>query len=578
MRKPALEFAPGPGLSALLLAVPLVPLVLLPLHRVAGSPAAAAPGSAELPRAALAAPVAPELPRTILDTTYDEPATVVAVPPDGDLQAALDAAPRNTTLVLASGATYSGNFVLRDKPGTGPIYIRSSDVDSLPAPGQRISPADAPNMAKIVSPNLQPAISTEQGADGWRIALVEVTATHANPDVTHNGLIIFGSDVETDVTRQPTDLTVDRALVRGTPTGGFRRGITINSARTAVIDSEVSNIHEQGADNQAICGWNGPGPFKVVNNRLVGATENLMFGGARAFIDNLVPSDIQIENNYFFKPLSWKVGHPDFAGIPWSIKNLFELKNAQRVLVRGNVFENNWQSGQSGHAVLFTPRGDGANNPWVVVQDVTFTLNIIRNSDSGFNISGTDDLGVSQQTKRISITNNILDGIAVREAREWPFRSYQVLNGVDSLVIDHNSSINIPFDSDGRLAQHIITFGDDPDVDNTNFVYTNNLSDRGANGVFGSGAGEGTSALEAYAPGYDFRRNIIASTEDIADGYPADNFFPPTLFDVGFADIVGGDYRLVPPSQFIGLGLDGKDVGADVVAVKQATARVLVGR
>ena len=68
----------------------------------------------------------------------------------------------------------------------------------------------------------------------------------------------------------------------------------MNSARTAVVDSYLSNLHEVGADSQAIAGWNGPGPFKIVNNYLEGAGENVMFGGADPRIPNLVPSDIEI--------------------------------------------------------------------------------------------------------------------------------------------------------------------------------------------------------------------------------------------------------------------------------------------
>ena len=41
-----------------------------------------------------------------------------------------------------------------------------------------------------------------------------------------------------------------------------------------------------------------------------------MFGGADPTIPNLVPSDIEIRDNYFFKPLSWKVGDPSLCGHP----------------------------------------------------------------------------------------------------------------------------------------------------------------------------------------------------------------------------------------------------------------------
>ena len=72
--------------------------------------------------------------------------------------------------------------------------------------------------------------------------------------------------------------------------------------------------------------------FSVV---LEGAGENFMLGGADPAIPNLVPSDIEFRRNHCFKPLTWRIGDPSYAGTRWSVKNLFELKNAQRALVDG---------------------------------------------------------------------------------------------------------------------------------------------------------------------------------------------------------------------------------------------------
>jgi hypothetical protein len=63
-------------------------------------------------------PDPPELPRELLRT--DRAATPVSgqaieVAPDGDLQAALDAALPGDEIVLSAGAVYTGNFVLPEK-------------------------------------------------------------------------------------------------------------------------------------------------------------------------------------------------------------------------------------------------------------------------------------------------------------------------------------------------------------------------------------------------------------------------------------------------------------------------------
>src|SRR5205807_148082 len=156
-----------------------------------------------------------------------------------------------------------------------------------------------------------------------------------------------------------------------TKSGSVRRAIMLNSARTAVVDSYVSDLHEAGADSQALAGWNGPGPFKIVNNYLEGAGENVMFGGVDPSITNLVPSDIEIRQNYIFKQPSWR-------GASWSVKNLLELKNAQRVLIDGNLLENNWANAQNGFGVLFTVRNQAGTAPWSTVRDVTFRNTIVR--------------------------------------------------------------------------------------------------------------------------------------------------------------------------------------------------------
>src|SRR5439155_16949746 len=132
-------------------------------------------------------------------------------------------------------------------------------------------------------------------------------------------------------------------------------------------------------DTQALCGWSGPGPFKIVNNFLSSAGENVNMGGPYASIPNLVPSDMEIRGNYFFKPLSWKVGDPSYAGIHWGVKNLFELKNGQRILFTGNMLQNNWIDAQNGFALLLTPYNTSGTNIWVTVSDITITGNTFIN-------------------------------------------------------------------------------------------------------------------------------------------------------------------------------------------------------
>src|SRR4029078_8565618 len=98
-------------------------------------------------------------------------------------------------------------------------------------------------------------------------------------------------------------------------------------------------IHHTGFDAQAICGWTGPGNYTITNNYLEATGENIMFGGDTPSITNLVPSNITITGNLFSKPMTWNQFDPAYGKVNYSIKNLFELKNAQTVLAEQNILD-----------------------------------------------------------------------------------------------------------------------------------------------------------------------------------------------------------------------------------------------
>src|SRR5207237_3154876 len=141
-----------------------------------------------------------------------------------------------------------------------------------------------------------------------------------------------GNTAQTSLAQVPHDLQLDQCYVHTWPDQSLKRGIALNSASTTIVNSYIAGFKVFGQDSQAICGWNGPGPYTIDNNFLEGAGENIMFGGAAAAIPNLIPSDIEIRNNLISKPLSWNPNDPTtYAGLHWSVKNLLELKHAQRV-------------------------------------------------------------------------------------------------------------------------------------------------------------------------------------------------------------------------------------------------------
>ncbi|MBI4438021.1 hypothetical protein HY631_03680, partial [Candidatus Uhrbacteria bacterium] len=483
-------------------------------------------------------------------------------------QTALNNAVPGDIISLQAGATFSGNFVLPNKAGSGWIVIRSSAPDSsLPPAGSRITPAYAGLMPKIISPNTAPAITTAMGAHHYRFIGVEISTTQSETSSTNYNLIwleyaVNGMSQQTSLSQAPTDIIFDRVYIHGTPTGNVRRGLFMNSARTAVIDSYLSDFHEIGADTQAILICNGPGPFKITNNYLEGAGENFMSGGCDPLIPNLVPSDMEIRANHFFKPLKWRLGDASYAGIHWSVKNLFELKNAQRVLIDGNLFEHNWADAQTGIAIQFTPRNQDGGAPWAVVQDVTFTNNIVRHSGSAVNLLGWDNINSSQQLKRALIKNNLFEDIS---SSNWGGSGhlFQLLNGTADVVIDHNTGLH-----SGNI---ILADG----AAHTGFVYQNNIMPHNLYGVIGTGTGVGSGTLSTYFPGSVFARNVVAGGSP--SSYPADNFFPASLNEVGFLNLSAGDYHLSLSSPYNNAGTDGQDIGVDFDALLLATQGVIDG-
>jgi hypothetical protein len=503
-------------------------------------------------------PTDPELPRVVLDTRYLPPSgTVRTVAAGGNLQAAIDAAQPGDILLLEAGATFTGNFTLPAKTGSEWIVIRSAAPDaSLPAAETRVTPAFSAVLPKLISPNTVSTLRAMPGAHHYRLIGIEITVVS---NITQNSEIVKlgdGSSAQNSLTQVPYDIILDRVYVHGHSSLNVGRCVAFNGGATAVIDSYLADCHAKGFDSQAIAGWNGPGPFKIVNNYLEGAGENIMFGGADPSIPNLTPSDIEIRRNHFTRPTSWK-------GV-WTVKNLFELKHAQRVLVEGNVFENTWPDAQDGFAINWKSVNQDGTAPWSVTRDVTFRRNWVRNVSGGITVAARPEANPAVRASRFKIVDNVFENVNVGMFAGHG-RLFQVLQGVDNVVIEHNTAFT---------PNVILMFDALPQA--TNFTFRNNLTTRGQYGVLGSDRGEGLSALAFYADsGYKFERNVLIGPGGGA-AYPADNSFPATIAAVGFVNAAAGNYRLGAGSRYKKAGSDGRDPGADIDAVDAATRDVVM--
>jgi hypothetical protein len=466
----------------------------------------------------------------------------VLVMPGANLQAALDAAAPGATLLLAQGATYKTNLALRNKVGTATITIRTIGLDDtvLP-PGVRLDPSvSAAKLAKLTCDDcFAPVLAADAGAHDYTFIGVEFAGSAAHPDRDVIQFGVIASAFVSAYADQPSNITFDRVYVHGDPVAGGHRGLLLDGKNMKLVNSHVGGFWEVGRDSQAVLLVQAAGPVLIENNFLEASGENFLTGGADPKIAGAVPSDITFRGNWVFKPLAWKAK-------PGMVKNLFELKNARRVLVEGNVFENNWADSQSGNAILFSVRNQDGTCPWCTVQDVLFQNNVLKNGGNfALNVAGTDNNHPSAVMSNVKVLNNLFD------AHMGP----QLLAPITGFELGHNTFLGVTYTwmSLGAAKEPLVK-GD--------MNIHDNVTGTGEYGINGTAVGLGIPALEQSFV-YKFTNNVLEATAARFIAYPPGTILlaPGTLAA-----------KLDPQSRYLGTepGSDGKKPGADIDALRKA--------
>jgi hypothetical protein len=589
-----------------------------------------------------------------------------------NLQAAIDAAAPGDTILLRAGQTFVGNVILRNKntSSTQFITIRSDAPDGdLPRAGVRLIPEGKPGantarskLARLVGSGgtlkSTAVLRTADGAHHYRLQFLEIDGT---ANVGYETLVFFGSPNVTALSAVPHSIVMDRVWMHGHPTLGMKRGLQLHSRSTDILNSYLDAFTSVN-ESQAILGGCGPGPYRIINNYIEATGENVLFGGLDPRITNLVPSDIEIRGNHFYKNPAWRnpilktpgkpsasvssgsgsltagthyfkvaaimdnggavvlsagsvetavstsggrpitlswsgvanasryriyrgtssngqkvyvntsgsrtsftytgageiSGTPRSTGMLWTVKNQLELKNAQRVTIDGNVFENNWKAGQPGHAILFTPNQNKSGAaPWTIVRDVKFTNNVVRHVAAGILVNGVDYDDPEGRLVNLTIRNNLFEDVSSTWGNTG--RWLAITQGPANVVVDHNTIIHT-----GQLVE----------FDNgvvSGFVYTNNMSRHNSYGIYGSGYAAGNLSFAAYTTSLVFKGNVLAGGP--AASYPTGNYFPSTTSFLGnFVSAATGTYQLASTSLYNNKGTDGKDIGVDFGALAAAQA------
>ncbi len=557
-----------------------------------------------------------ELPRVLIDSALRStpaPGKTIAVHAGEDASKAVTRASCGDTIELQSGATF-GSLRLPQKncDDSHWIVIRTSAPDSrLPAEGTRLTPCYAgvpslpgrPDLHCAATENVLARIEfnakgsgpivLEPGANHYRLIGLEVTRADST-GIVYN---LIGTSKGT-----ADHIVLDRMWIHGTAQDETVRGLMLSQMRyAAVVDSYFSDFHctaKSGAcvDAQAIAGGLGDdpmGPFKIVNNFLEASGQCILFGGGAA---KEVPTDIEIRHNHFFRPLTWMKGQPGFVGgldgNPFIVKNLFELKNAQRVLFDGNILENSWGGfSQAGFGVLLTPKnqamGKGNVCPICMVTDVTIRNSIISHVAGGFQIgnSMSDNGGAPRDGGRYSIRNVVVEDIQAELYKGFgAFVQIGTQIGenqaprLHDLSIDHVTALppEILFILGGPISGGHMS----------GLSVTNSIFAGGKKPIASTGGGpqRNCAALGVVKTpdivlyncfsSYSFHHNVII---DGGGGWPKENREVKKISDVGFADYqsgAGGSLRLANTSKFKHAAADQKDIGADLDAIEKATKDV----
>jgi hypothetical protein len=442
-----------------------------------------------------------------------------------------------------------------------PAFEANGDV----APHTRLDPARTELLPQVRATRSNvPAFKAEPGAHGYRLIGLDIGIAAGVTSLTN--LVELGDGSETTLGQQPYDIIIDRSWLHGNDAGEFRRGVLINGRNLAVIDSRIENFHDANGDSQAVGGSAGAGPFKIVDNYLEAASENIMFGGADPTIAALVPSDIEIARNISTKRLSWQA-----AKVP--VKNAFELKNARRVLVEGNIFEHSWVSGQDGGAILLKSVNQDGKCDWCVTEYVTFRRNIVRGAANGLAVNAveTGRAGMSKPvaSNHIRVEDVLFDDIG---GAQWGGggKLFRIYGGASDVSITHVTSLSNPWN---------ILEPNGPDDSNPRFVFSYNIVERRTYGI-GAGGDEGVRTLTRIFAPFTYRQNVVVNTsrgsgQDVSNAalearYPGTTMVVGDWSEVGF---VKGSAALAPASRYAGAAEDGRDIGASIAAINTAQSR-----
>jgi hypothetical protein len=258
-----------------------------------------------------------------------------------DLQAVINAAVGGDKIILQAGEEFGTSkgaaWTIPQHTGSGYVTIQSSAVDLLPSgsrsipAGYRVSPSDAPNMAKICNIDTTPTslaqtenvIQFVAKTAYWKFIGLEIANCTTGVWSQANLISMLPLSGTLLIDDTPHHIVIDRCWIHGYAFDqGPNRGINIAANDVVITNSYIDEIHftRGNQESHAIAIGNAGRNVEIRNNRITSSTEASFTGGGRDRISGRSPEGVVYKGNHVFRPGSYATysydQDPESATIP----------------------------------------------------------------------------------------------------------------------------------------------------------------------------------------------------------------------------------------------------------------------
>jgi hypothetical protein len=234
------------------------------------------------------------------------------------LQTALDTSANcGDSIQIKSSETQVGNFTITFRGcAANPITVTTDRTAWLPMAGARITPAHLTNMAKITTPNGNPALrdvldGMGRPPAGWNFVGVAFTGTGGAGSFF---LVNFNSNNAAGASQIADSITFDRcyfympSVYAG---GNLQDVIRADATHLTVKDSFFGDAFFNGyVESHGIRALTNPGPVTVTNTFITTSGIPIFVGGATPSFPAYMDQGFTAQYNYMWRPWKWN-GDPN---------------------------------------------------------------------------------------------------------------------------------------------------------------------------------------------------------------------------------------------------------------------------